>query len=469
MKNIKSIAIFLGAVVLTACTVGPNYHMPTQSMPSHFIDTKNQSSEKEENTNWWHSVNDPILVGLIDQALHRNWDVQEAVDKIRQSRAELNITLADYYPELNATGKISRDHLSANSELLSSIPFNFPLNYTDTKVEFDASWEIDVFGHTRRGVEASKATLQSSIENTKDTAIKVAAEVAKDYIQYRVYQQRIIIANKTIATYKKTAKLIRLQFHAGSANSVDLQRVESQALSAEASLPPLQAEARATLAALSVMVDEYPEILYEQLKEPRAIPIIRSTRSVGIPSDLLQRRPDIRMAERQLAAATANIGVARANEFPRFQLVGDYGSDTVIAGTFTHAASRYWSYGPQIYLPIFQGGRLINDVKASEAARDVAFAEYQKSVLAAFADVESAFIRSNKEKIRERYLLSSYKKIKSSVHLVNLQYVNGKSSLTDVLDVERQANDLHDQYVQSLGQVAINKVSLYKALGGGIC
>ncbi len=462
MKNY--IFIFLGSVTLTGCTVGPNYQTPTAPLPSHFINTKQQSTVT---TNWQSTVKDPILVKLIQQALMRNWDIQQAQAKIRQSRAELNIATADFLPELNATGKISRDHLSANSELLSSIPFKIPLNYTDSKVEFDASWEVDVFGHTRRSVEAANATLQSSLENSNDTAIRVAAEVAKDYIQYRIYQQRIIIAKNTLISYQKTASLIKLQLQAGKTNAVDLQRVQSQALSAEASLPPLQAEERATLAALAVMVDEFPESLFEKLQQPRSIPIIQSKNlSVGIPSDLLQRRPDIRMAERELAAATANIGVAVANQFPRFQLIGDIGSETAVAGTFTNAASRYWSYGPQIYLPIFQGGRLRNAIKANEAARDAIFATYKKSVLQALADVESALIRYKKEKLREQELLSSYNKIKTSVRLINLQYRDGKTALMDVLDVERQANDLHDQYVQSVGQVAINRISLFKALGG---
>jgi outer membrane protein TolC len=174
------------------------------------------------------------------------------------------------------------------------------------------------------------------------------------------------------------------------------------------------------------------------------------------------------MAERELANATANIGVATANLYPRFQLVGDIGSETVINGTFTHAASRYWSFGPQISLPVFQGGRLRNAVKENEAARDAALATYKKSVLQALADVESALIRYQNEQIRERRLLSSYKKIKASIGLVNLQFKNGKAALTDVLDVERQAYDVQDQYVQSKGQVEVNRVSLYKALGGGI-
>jgi NodT family efflux transporter outer membrane factor (OMF) lipoprotein len=251
--------IFFGSLILTGCTVGPDYHPPRDQLPTHFINAKKKPSPEDVDAYWWRSIKDPVLASLINQALQRNLDIQQAQAKIRQSRAELNIATADFLPELNVTGKVSRDHLSRNSELISSIPFSIPLNYTDTKMEFDASWELDIFGHTRRTVEASKATLQSTIESMNDMALRVTAEVAKDYIQYRVYQQRINIATSTINSYKKTAKLIRLLLKAGNATAIDLQRTESQTLSAEATLPSLQAESRATLSALAVMIDESPE------------------------------------------------------------------------------------------------------------------------------------------------------------------------------------------------------------------
>ncbi|MDR3491409.1 MAG: efflux transporter outer membrane subunit [Gammaproteobacteria bacterium] len=458
----------LSSMLLSACMLGPNYHQPKEDMPTHFIDTKKTSIKNSQNKNWWKSVSDPILISLINKALEQNLDIQQAQAKIHQSRAELNITSADLYPELDASGKLVRDHLSANSELISAIPTQIPLTYTDTNIRFDASWELDFFGHTRRSIEASKANLERSIENTNDIALTVTAEVAKDYIQYRTYQQRIIIAEETIASYQKTEKLVKLQFHAGYATSIDVQRLESQVFSAQAAVPPLQAEARASLAALAVMIGESPESLYERMKKYSHIPVIKSDHVASLPSDLLQRRPDIRMADRDLAAATANIGVAIANQFPRFKLVGDVGYDSVFSGSLFHAASRYWTYGPQIYFPIFQGGRLKNAVKESKAARDAIFANYKKTILQALADVESSMIRFNKERKRNQRLLSAYKKIKSTVKLINLQYVDGKTSLLDVLDVERQANVSHDEYVQSLGLVSINQVALYKALGGGI-
>jgi NodT family efflux transporter outer membrane factor (OMF) lipoprotein len=462
------IAMLIG-VLMSGCTVGPNYHAPKVTIPPQYIIAKGHPSENKMPSDWWNSLPDPVLVSLINQALQCNLDIQQAEAKIRQARAALNIASADFLPQLDLNGKISRDHLSANSELISAIPIPIPLTYTDTNVGFDASWELDFFGHTRRTVEASRANLQSDIENTNDIALSVAAEVARDYIQYRVYQQRTIIAKHTIASYWKTARLVRLQKQAGYATSVDLQRIVSQAQSAEAALPPLYAQERVILSALAVMVGEPPESLYKIIKQFAVIPVINSKGfSIGLPSDLLQRRPDIRMADRELAVATAYIGVATANQFPRFQLVGDIGSDTVFRGTFANAASRYWSYGAQVYLPIFEGGRLKNAVKESEAERDSILANYRKSVLQALADVESALIRFDKERVRQKRLLSAYKEIKASVGLINLQYVDGKTSLIDVLDVERQANDLYDQYVQSVGQVAINTVSLYKALGGGV-
>jgi NodT family efflux transporter outer membrane factor (OMF) lipoprotein len=456
--------------LLSGCTVGPNYHPPEAPLPSKYSLAKPKVVSQKTNQFWSSSLSDPILIGLMNQALSgNNLDLQKAYANICQARAELGITRADFFPQLNASGKISRDRLSANSEILVAFRNGVvPLNYTDYKFGFDASWELDFFGRIRRGVEASRARFHSAIENQYNVAISTAAEVANVYTQYRVYQQRIIIAQKTIRSYSETVKLVKLQMQAGSATGVDLSRVESEVLSAQAALPPLQAEAKATLAALAVLVGEYPESLFKKLSKIAPIPIISTNNlSVGIPSDLLLRRPDIKMAERDLAAATADIGVAIANQFPRFQLVGDLGSDTTIPGAFFNAASGYWSIGPQVSIPIFQGGRLKNAVRAQKAAHDSALASYKQTVLQALADVESSLIRYDRERLRKQKVQASYNKLKSALRLIKLQYSSGQTSLIDVLDVERQLNQLADEQVQSAGQVTINLVSLYKALGGG--
>lgn len=456
-------------LLLVSCTVGPNYHRPVHPIPSHYSSTKETTSSLKMNQFWRDALGDPVLVGLINQALGGgNLDIQQSYAKICQARAQLGIANADYFPQLNANGKISRDRLSGNSEILVAFPPGIvPLNYTDYKFGFDASWEIDVFGHTRRSVEASRARFQSTIDNQYNVAISTAAEVATLYTLYRVYQQRIEVAKHTINSYTQTEKLVALQMEAGSATGVDLSRVESEVLSAKADLQPLQAEAKATLAGLAVLVGEFPESLFKKLSKTAPIPNVRRTHlSIGLPSDLLQRRPDIKMAERNLAAATADIGVARANQFPRFQLLGDLGSDTTIPGAFFQSASRYWSVGPQVSIPIFQGGRLKNAVIAQEAARNSALASYKKVILQALADVESSLIRYERERVRKQKIQAAYLKLKTTLRLIKLQYQSGQSSLMDVLDVERQLNQLDNQLVQSSGQVTIHLISLYKALGG---
>lgn len=468
MMKTRLLTLFL--LLITGCTVGPNYHKPAPLLPSHYSETKHSFSSKKMNLFWSNSLSDPVLVSLINLALSgNNLDIQKAYARIRQARAELGIINADFYPQLNATGKISRDHLSGNSEILVAFPPGVvPLTYTDYKFGFDASWEIDIFGHTRRGVEASRARFQSAIESQYNIAISTTAEVAKIYTQYRVYQHRISIAQETIASYIRTVKLVKLQIQAGTATGVDLSRVESEVLSSKAALAPLQAEAKATLAALAVLVGEPPESLFKELSQTSPIPVLNSKHlSVGLPSDLLQRRPDIKVAERNLAAATADVGVARANQFPRFQLLGNLGSDTTIPGAFFQAASLYWSIGPQFSIPIFQGGRLKNALKAQEAARDIALASYRQAVLQALADVESSLIRYDRERVRKKLIQASYEKLRSAHRLIKLQYQSGQTSLIDVLDVERQLNQLEDQQAQSVGNLTIYLISLYKALSGG--
>ncbi len=469
MKNIFYLII---QFLLISCSVGPNYRVPENPLPSSYSVTDKKTSFNKETREihfWYSYINDPTLVDLIKQALSgNNLDIQKSLANLQQSRAELNIAKANFFPKVDATGQVSRDRLSGNSQVLSAFPTGIiPLSDTDYNVGFDASWEIDIFGHTRRTVEASLALFQSSLENQRNIAIAVSAEVASVYIRYRVYQQQMIIAQSTIDSYAETAKLVKLQMRAGSATGVDLNRVESDLLSAKASLPPLQAEAKATLASLAVLVGKTPENLFKQLNHIAPIPIINpKIIHVGLPSDLLRRRPDIKMAERDLAAATATIGIAISDQFPRFQLVGDLGSDTTIPGSYFHKASILWSVGPKISFPIFEGGRLKNAVKAQEAIRDAALATYKHSVLQALADVESSLIRYDRERSKKQKLLASYKKLDTTVRLIKLQYQTGESSLLDVLDAERQLNTLHDQYAQSEGQVLINLISLYKALGG---
>lgn len=458
------ILIVILSLILTGCTVGPNYQPPREPLPCDF-----SSKTTCRCINWYYSLNDPLLMKLINRAVCCNLDIQKALANIRQSRAQLGIANSEFFPQMDFLGLVKRDRLSANSELISFIPKGtIPLSYTDYYMRFDASWEIDLFGHTRRSVEAACAHLQSQIEQQNNTAIEIAAEVARNYVLYRTYQQRILIAKRNIKSYQETLRLVDLQKQAGYATGVDLDRASSSLLSAQALLPPLEAEARATLAALGVLVNLYPEVLICQLKATRPIPVMKPCMlSVGLPSDLLCNRPDIRVAERELAEATANIGVAVSNLFPRFSLIGDLGSDTVFPGTYFHKASIFWSGGPAISIPIFHGFRLMNDVKAQEAARDAALATYRKTVLQALADVESSLIRYKREQVKAKDLLASSRKLKSTHGLIGLQYRRGESTFLDVLDAERQTYSVDDQYAQSVGQVTINLIALYKALGGG--
>ena len=455
--------------LLPACTVGPNYHGTVQNLPAHYSASKKITPSNDINQFWQPSFKDPVLNSLIAQGLRgNNTDIEISYAKIRQARAELGIQKAEYFPQINAAGKISRDRLSGNSEILVAFPPGVvPLNYTDYKFGFDASWELDVFGHTRRSVEASTARFLATVENQQLAAISVAAEIANVYTQYRVYQQRINIAKKTIASFIKTEKLVKLQMQAGVATSADLKRVESEELSFQGDLPFLYAESKATLAALAVLVGEYPESLFKKLSRTAPVPVINTHNlSLGLPSELLIRRPDIRMAERNLAASTADIGVAVSNLFPRFQLIGNFGSDTTIPGAFFDSASKYWTLAPHMSLPIFTAGKIKNDIKAREAARDIALANYKNTILKALADVESSLIRYHGERARKRQVQASANKLHSALRLLRMEYEAGTTSLINILDVERQLNQLNDKIVQSAGQETINLIALYKSLGG---
>jgi NodT family efflux transporter outer membrane factor (OMF) lipoprotein len=459
--------IFLLSLILTACTVGPNYQIPTETIPTHYTAGGKHVSASSGNHLSLNLFRDPLLNSLIAEAINgNNFDVQTAKANIVASRAALGIANANFLPEINANARVTRDHLSKNGELLGSIPFPIKNLFTDYTAGFDASWELDLFGGTRRSAEAARAKLQSVMEQQKNIFIMTAAEVARTYIEYRVYQQRIILAKHSIETYTETQKLTKLLVDTGEKSRVDLNRIESETLSAKANLHALLAEEQATLNALAVLVGEYPENLSQRLRSNGRIPTLNTHIYVGLTSDLLKRRPDIQVAERELAVATANIGVAVSNLYPQFQLVGKLGTDTIFPGTFSEVASRYWSWGPRISIPLFQGGKLHNAVDQTKALQDVALINYRKTILTAFADVESSLIRYDQERAKKRDLQHAYAEIKTALRLTRMQYQNGSISLSELLDVERQVDSLGAEYCQSSGRAAINLVALYKALGG---
>jgi outer membrane protein, multidrug efflux system len=457
------------AAIIAACATGGHPRLPdAASLTPSFYPDAEVSAGPPAADHWWTQLNDPELNELIDGALRDNPDLAAAEARVSQSRALAKVAGAAFLPDLNAGAQGARNQLSRHGENLSIIPFNPPrTTFTDYKVGFDASWEIDLAGRTRHEVDAAVARFGSAQESRNDARVVVAAEVASAYLEYRINKERSRIASENRAAYAETVRLVGLQHQAGMASDLDLRRAEADKLANDAVLPSVDTQWRVALYQLKALSGESRDDLGTRLGESGLVPPIPAAVAVGLPSDLLRRRPDIRRAERDLAAATSDLGVAVASQFPRFMLVSDVGLESIRSGDLVSAASRYWDFTPRLTVPVFTAGRLRHEVEANAAARDAAIAAYRSTVLNAVADAESALVRLSAEQTRAASYAGACRALEGTLRLARRRYEAGEAALTDVLDVQRSLNQLTDLRAQSAGQVVLDFVSLQKALGGG--
>ncbi len=465
------VAVGVTSVVVTVlggCVVGPNYTVPQPDAPAAYPVVDAALTDAAPRDRWWTALGDPLLDELIDHALAANPDLAMAEALVHQARAVARVAGAAFYPAANLDARVSRDKLSLNSETLALVPFKpSTTEFTDYRVGFDVAWEIDLAGRTRREVEAAAARLDSSAESRNDARLVVAADVADAYVEYRAAAQRLALARRTLASLDDALHLVTLEVRAGVAADADLRRAEADRFNAAGVVPSFEAAVQSATFRLAALTGESLESLTQRLGPSREVPAVPATTPVGLPSELLRRRPDVRRAERELAAATADVGSAIAAQFPRLSLVGDFGWDSVYPGTLTSAASRYWNIAPQLTLPLFAGGRLRGQVEAAEAARDAALASYRATVLRALADTESSLVRFATERSRQASLAAASASLESSLALERRRFDAGDASMLDVLAAERAADHAADQRTASAGQLAQDYIALGKALGGG--
>jgi NodT family efflux transporter outer membrane factor (OMF) lipoprotein len=414
------------------------------------------------------NFNDPVINRLVATALERNLDLVSADASIRASRAQLNIAESANQIQLNGDGRVGRDQFSRNSENFANIPFPNPATtFSDYRVGFDASWEIDLFGHNQKSTEAARARLNSVEYQRQDVELRVAAEVVRNVVDYRAWQQRRINAERIIADNRQLRDLITLQRKAGLLADADVLDAQTALHNAAANLGALQSAEQAALMALTVLVNQPADTVSTTLASVPAVDIGRVRIDTGLPSDLLLRRPDLQSAERELAAASADIGVAMANQYPRIDLLADGGLDSITTGKLTQLASRYWSIGPQLTVPLLSGGRLAAQVKSTEAARDAALAHYRQAVLSAFADTETALIRFQREQQRGEHIQLAWQSQQQQVKFAELRHQTGDTNFTPVLQARLQLAQINDAQLASQQATAENLTALYKALGGG--
>ena len=456
----------LAISMVNGCMVGPNYHPPQPTSPPAWVGvakTTGQPSvataQPPELTQWWRQFDDPTLTALVEEAVRTNLDLQLAVARLRQSRAARGVALGGLWPAVTAAGTYQRLHTAGVTPADSQQNLHL--------AGFDAVWEFDLFGGLRRNVESAGANVQAAIEGIRDVQVTLVAEVALNYIQLRGSQQEIVIAQNNLKAQQHTAEITRKRLAVGFASGLDVAIADSNVATTESKIPVFETVAQQSIYALSVLLGRPPADLLEKLSPTGNLPSVPAKIPVGLPSDLLRRRPDIHEAEAQLHAATAQIGVATADLFPKFSLTGSVTWQSNLVRTWWTGASRSFGFGPSVTWPIFQGGSIVSNIRVQKALADQAFITYQKTVLAAFQDVENALIAFANEQQHLKTLTDAVAANRKAVELSLLLYTEGQVDFLNVLVAQRSLYDSEDALVQSKTSIVTDLIALYKALGGG--
>ncbi len=475
MKNIvngstrRMLAILtLGAFIVLALTgcaaVGPDYTRVKPDAPDEWHAELQGgltagSLEPETLAQWWSMLNDAELDSLVARAVKGNLDLKNARSRVREARALRGIRKANLFPSLDAEALASKQRSSENSG-----------TGTDSKLytaDFDAGWELDVFGGVRRSVEAAQASLEATQEDLYNVLVSLVAEVALNYVEVRTFQARLAVTEANIKTQQKTYDLNQSRYEAGIIDELAVQQSLRILESSRSQIPALMTGLDAAKNRLAVLLGEEPGKLHRELAARRPIPELPKTVVIGIPAETLRHRPDIRRAERNLAAQTARIGVATADLYPKFRLFGTIGLESLSSEDFFEWASRTWSIGPGVSWNIFRGGAIRENIEVQTARQEQAMIQYEAAVLKAQEEVENILVAYAKEQLRRESLSKAATAAQRAALVAQDQYQAGLVDFNNVLDAQRSLLILQDELDQSNGAVISNLVRLYKALGGG--
>ncbi|MCX7007169.1 MAG: efflux transporter outer membrane subunit [Kiritimatiellaeota bacterium] len=444
-------------LLLSGCMVGPDYKPPQYPVPTVWNSTA--ATQPVALTNWWTKFNDATLNSLIARAIATNLDLKIAESNVRQARAQRGIVASGFWPTLDASGQYRRQSSSGGSSGLS-------ISGDMYQAGLDAAWEIDIFGGVRRGIEAADADVLVTMENRRATLVSLTAEVALNYLNLRGYQQQLAIARENIVAQERSAALTRKRFPA-FASKLDVVNAEAQVATTRAAIPVLESAARQTIFALSILLAREPAALAGELEAAAPLPITPPDVPAGLPSDLLRRRPDVRAAEAALHGATARIGVATADLFPKFALTGSIGTSSTTPSGLVNWNNRVYSAGPTVSWNIFAAGRIAANIEAQNEAERQALLIYQKTVLTALGDVEGALVAYVKEQQHREALAAAVASNQEAVQLAARLYTEGQTDFLNVVSAQRSLYSVQDALVQSERSIATNLIALYKALGGG--
>jgi multidrug efflux system outer membrane protein len=451
-------------ILVGGCMVGPDFVRPSTPVPENWVDAADAASlppaAEAELQQWWQLFNDPVLTGLVRQAFTSNLDLRIATLRIRQARASRGIAASGIGPTAGASGAARRSQGASGAD-------NRSPTVNSIQAGFDAAWEIDLFGGVRRGIEAADAQVRAAEEDRRDVLVSLAAEIARNYVELRTFQQRLELARRNLESQKRSAELTRKRFEGGFVGGLDIANADALVASTEAQIPLLESAARQAIYSLSVLLDRPPGALLGELEPTSQMPATPPAVPIGVPSDLLRRRPDIRRAEANIHAATAQIGVATADLFPRLTIGGSLGWQADRSADLFEPLSRFWSVGPSVSWNLFQSGRKLSNIELQKALQEQSVLEYRRTVLAAIQEVENALIASKKEQEHLRSLESAVAANRRAAELATQLYTEGQTDFLNVLSAQRSLYSAEDALAQSAQAVAIDLIALHKALGGG--
>jgi multidrug efflux system outer membrane protein len=463
VRNCALIAVIIGA--LGGCAVGPNYHRPETPVDPRFANAGEPGfTETEAVEHYWTGFDDPMLNGLIEDALAHNKDLSAAEANLRAARAAARLAGFDQYP--TATLAASYTHSLDSREQLPGIDMH-DREFDAAQAGFDGLWELDLFGRVRRNVEAARGDLGAAAATLQDARVSVIAEVARDYFILRGLQDQLALTERNADNQFSSLKITRNRLEAGRGNELDTSRAEAQWQTTLASIPSLQASIATTCYRLSVLSGRQPTALNASLASLAPMPALPPLNAIGTPEQLLRRRPDVRVAERRLAAATARVGVAVGDLFPKVTLLGEVGYFAPTFGDFGKSEARFFSIGPSISWAAFDLGRVQARISSAKAQTDQALAVYEGAVLGALEDTEGALISYGRSQSRREALQVAAAASDKAADLARKRFEGGLIDFLEVLDAERTALSAELLLSQSRTDAATSLIAVYKALGAG--
>lgn len=472
-----SLALAAGSILsLSGCKVGPNYAGPPDvDTPATFAAvpatkaadvTTAPATEQANLGEWWKTLGDEQLNTLIDRAIASNLDLKLALARVREARAARGGAAANWFPQVGSAAGYSRSRSSSNTQP------GFGAQQDSSGVDnynlgLDASWEIDFWGKTARAVEAADAEILQTIELRRDVLVLVLSEVARSYVDLRGLQERLAVVNRAVGVQEESLKLTESRFKAGLVGELDVAQAKAQLEVRRSQVPGIRSGIDVSINRLSVLLGKPPRALAEELTPAKNLPAAPTTVGVGLPSELLKRRPDIRAAERALAASTSRIGVATAELYPSFSITGALGLQSSQFGTWFDMSSRYWSIAPGVRWPILDWGKIRSNIDVRNEQLAQSLIRYEQVVLASFEDVEGSLLRLVSSQEQYAALSRAVDASRRAVQLAQDLYQTGNVDFRTVLENQRTLYDAEDQAVSSHTNALTNLIALYKSLGGG--